>query len=139
MEPTATTRIVSGGQATPASSVSFGTVPPWSSSRVIVVDLLVEGFQSVGSLGIGVVSSNIPGGPSGTLFFDVSDSPEYDGEPGRTFAGESGEDGGSNVEDVGMRTATESRYVAFMVKAHDKPLDCACAVLKWFFGYAKEA
>jgi hypothetical protein len=139
MTPSVTTRIASGAETTPVASVSFGTVPPSSRSQVVVVDAKFDGFQSVGELGVGVASCSFDGGPSGILMFDVFDSLADVEEPTRTFAGVAGDDGAANVEEVGMRSATESKYVALMAVAQDKPIDCACFVLKWFFGYSKEA
>ena len=138
MAPQVMTRICSGGSSQVVDSVSFGAVAPSSKSAVIVVEAVFSGLQSVGNLGVGVMSSNLPDGPSGVLFFDVFDSLDDVVEPSRTFWGVAGEDGTSNVEEVGLRGNMESKYVALMVFAQDKPLDCACVVLKWFFGFSKE-
>lgn len=137
-EPTVTTRIVSDGQYTTASYISFGSVPPQSVSPVIVIDAKFDGFQSVGEPGIGVASSNLQDGLSDVLFFEVIDSPDYLGEPTRTFSGVAGDSGSNYVETVGLRSASESKYVALMVKAKDTPIDCACVVMKWFFGYYRK-
>lgn len=139
MAPKVTTMVNSGGLSQVVESVSFGVVPPQSKSSIVVVDAQFSGFQSIGNLGIGVASSNIPGGPAGVLFFDIFDSPESVTEPTRTFVGIVGNNGAENIEDVGMRSLLSSKYVALMVKAQDRTMDNACVILKWFFGFCKEA
>ena len=138
MTPLVTTRVNAGGRTQPATSVSFGAVAPSSKSNVVVLDAEFSGFQSVGNLGIGVASSNLPGGPNGVLFYDVFDSPEDVVEPTKTFAGVSGDAGEVNVVDIEMKAPFASKYVALMVVAQNTPLDNACVVLKWFFGFSKE-
>ena len=139
MAPRVTTRIISGGTTQDVVSVSFGPVPPSSKGEIVIIDAGFSGFQSVGEVGIGVASSNLPDGPSGVLFFDVFDSPEDVIEPTSTFSGVAGDNGAAHVEDVGMRGQSDSKYVALMVKAQDEPLGCACVTMKWFFGFSKEA
>ncbi len=138
MTPTVTTNVLSGASPVSAEPINFGTVPPTTKSSVFVVSADFSGVNTVGEVGIGVASSNIPGGPAGVLFFDVFDSLEDVVEPTRTFAGESGDDGSSNVEEVGLRLPKSSKYVALMLKAQDKPLDCGCVVMRWFFGFDLE-
>ncbi len=139
MNPSVTTRAYSGSSLISSNEVvNFGIVPPLTKSEIIVVTSEFNNVNAVGEIGIGVASSNIPGGPSGVLLFDVFDSLDQVVEPTRTFAGESGDEGISNVEDVGKRSSLASKYVALMIQAKDKPIDCGCIIMKWFFGFDVE-
>jgi hypothetical protein len=119
-----------------AKGLSFGTVPPFTNSKILVVDIAISGVFSAGDLGFGVTMVDLPDVQlSNTLYYDVFDTLEAVREPTQSFAGTCGLNGRNNVAPVGFRTPLVSKYLALMIKAPPKAISCACLALKWFFGF----
>lgn len=122
-----------------ATSISLGLLPPFTKSKIIVIDAFLSGFQAAGNIGFGIASAEFGGSEvSGVLRYDVVSSPVGVLEPTRVVSGVSGQSGGSNVFDVGFRDVMTSRYVVLMALAPERPIANGCFTVKWFFGYALE-
>lgn len=143
MEPLVTTRTYnySTKEITNQRSdvISFGTVPPSSSSDIIIINCVISGVLSAGDLGIGIANSNLPlDSFPGSIYYSVFDSLDEATEPNLPFYGVSGYGGLTHVVDVGFNAPLTSKYIALRIHASNAPLTCGCVVLKWFFGFDKK-
>ena len=120
----------------PVRMLLFGTVPPTTKSKIIVLDASISGVFSAGDLGFGVTMTDLPEGDlSDILYYDVFDTLSEVKEPTKSFSGVAHCSDDKNVAVVGFREPLVSKYLALMIKAPVHPIACGCLSLKWLFGF----
>ena len=127
------TGLMSNGQA---DMLSFGVVAPNTKSQILVIDAVISGVHTAGDLGIGIANANLNADSmDDVLYYNVINSLDAISEPTLPFSGMAGYNGTDHVIDVGFRDPLVSRYVVLMIKAKNKPIECGCLIMKWFFGF----
>ena len=122
---------------TSASSVALGLLPVGSKSNIIILDMVVSNVQSAGALGFGIAYAELGDqNVSDLIRYDVISSLDDLVEPENVVPGLSGQEGISNVIDVGFREPLISNYVVLKVISPSEAISNGCFTIKWFFGFS---